>query len=297
MTYPQGVRVHEQPELDSPVLLVMLSGWIDAAGAAAAAMQSIELGAGTRTIATFESDLFIDYRARRPVMQLRDGISSKLVWPSIELKVAHDDGGNDLLLLTGFEPDANWQFFAKLVADICTDFGTRMMVGLGAYPFGAPHTRPCRLSCTTPSAEVAASVRYLRNSADVPAGIESVLEHAFHNRGIPAIGLWVQVPHYIATTTYPAASAVLLEGVAETAGLSFDISALVRQAAVQRNRLDELVEANPEHVSMLRQLETAWDATEQATDVPRGEMLDPDQLPSGDELAAEVERFLRDQGS
>jgi hypothetical protein len=295
MAYPQGVRVLEQPDLDSPVLLVMLSGWIDAAGAAAAAMQSVELTAGSRTIATFEPDLFIDYRARRPVMQLREGVSSKLVWPSIELKVGHDDAGNDLLLLTGFEPDANWQFFAKLVADVCTDLGVRMMVGLGAYPFAAPHTRPCRLSCTTPSGELASSVRYLRNSADVPAGIESVLEHAFHTRGTPAIGLWVQVPHYISTTTYPAASAALLEGVAETASLSFDISALVKQASVQRDRLDELVDANPEHVAMLRQLETAWDATEEATGASRADLLDPDQLPSGDELAAEVEQFLRDQ--
>jgi len=304
VTQQRGITIHEEPVLESPALLVMLAGWIDAAGAAAAAAQTIEHAAGMRTIATFDGDMFIDYRARRPVMELRDGVSERLVWPEIELKAGKDAAGRDLLLLTGFEPDANWHRFTQLAADVCTQFGTRIMVGLGAYPFASPHTRPARVSCTTPSDAMAKSVRWLRNTIDVPAGVEAVLEHAFAQRGVPSIGLWVQVPHYISNAAYPAASAALLEATAETAGLNFDISHLTSQAAAQIARLDELVQGNPEHVVMLRQLEEVWDSVEppyaqrQNPEPPppaAAAAIDTEHLPSVDELAEEVERFLREQ--
>jgi len=299
MTQPPGVKVIEEVTLDQPALLVMLAGWVDAAGVASSAAQSLENTGRFRTIATFEPDLFIDFRARRPVMQLREGVSERLIWPEIELKAGTDDAGRDVLLLTGFEPDANWNFFSRAVADVCIAHGTRIMVGMGAYPFATPHTRPSRLSCTTPSAPLARSVRYLRNTLDVPAGIEAVLEHAFHGRGIPAIGLWVQVPHYISTSTYPAATAALLAGVAETAGLTFDISHLTSLAASQQSRLDELVENNPEHIAMIRQMEAAYDVAEETSaaiiDPSVVNRLHPSDIPSGDELAAEVEQFLREQ--
>ncbi len=283
MNQHEGITFFEQPVLDAPPLLVMLQGWIDASGVASSAAQSIENSTDIRTIATFDSDLFIDYRARRPVMQLRDGISEKLVWPQIELKAGHDESGRDFLLLTGFEPDSNWQRFAALTAEVGIGLGTKIMVGLGAYPYATPHTRASRLSCTSPSEKLARSVNYLRNSVDVPAGVEAVLEHSFHALGVPAIGLWVQVPHYISNSAYPAAAAALLEGVAATAGLSLDISLLTSQASAQRARLDELVGGNPEHVVMLRQLEEVWDT------------IEPVEIPSGDELVAEVEQFLREQ--
>lgn len=308
MTQQRGITIHEEPVLESPALLVMLAGWIDAAGAAGAAAQAVENSGSMRTIATFDGDTFIDYRARRPVMELREGIAERIIWPQIELKAGKDAAGRDLLLLTGFEPDANWHFFARLAADVCTQFGTRIMVGLGAYPYATPHTRPSRVSCTTPSAELARSVRWLRNTIDVPAGMEAVLEQAFALRGVPSIGLWVQVPHYISNAAYPAASAALLEAVAETADLSFDISHLTSQAAAQIARLDELVQGNPEHVGMLRQLEEVWDSVEpQEPSVPvrtqnpepppaaAAAAIDAEHLPSGDELAEEVERFLREQ--
>lgn len=305
MTERRGITIHEEPVLESPALLVHLAGWIDAAGVGAGAAQTIENDCSLRTIATFDGDAFLDYRARRPVMQLRDGVSERLIWPQIELKTGKDAAGKDLLLLTGFEPDQNWQSFSRLAADVCTQFGTRIMVGLGAYPYATPHTRPSRVSCTTPSDALARSVPWLRNTLDVPAGAEAVLEHAFANRGVPAIGLWVQVPHYISNAAYPAASAALLEAVARTAGLTFDISHLTSQATAQIARLDELVQGNPEHVVMLRQLEEVWDSietpagnnTENPEPPPAAATaaIDTDHLPSGDELAEEVERFLREQ--
>jgi hypothetical protein len=290
-----GVTILEEVSLESPVLIVMLTGWIDASGAAAAAMSLVENESSARPIARFDPDLFIDYRARRPTMELREGVSTRLVWPGIELKAGKDLDGRDVLLLTGHEPDASWRRFSSLTTQLAVELGTRMMIGFGAYPFATPHTRPSRVSCTTPSIDLARSVPYLRNSVDVPAGAAAALEHAFFDRGVPAIGLWVQVPHYVATMPYPAASAALVRGAGDTGGVRFETMAFDNEAVVQRTRLDELVGANDEHVAMVEQLERAYDALEPVT--PTAAASDPDRLPTGDELAAEVERFLREQGT
>ena len=197
------VELIEQPELRDPVLVVMLQGWIDASGAAMAAMTALESETKARTIARFDRDTFIDYRARRPIMELRDGVNSRLVWPEIELRAGLDGGGNDVLLLTGHEPDSAWTRFADAVGALAADLGVRMMVGLGAYPYAAPHTRPPRLSCSAPDEQILESLDFLKSSVDVPAGMEAVLEHAFHGRGIPALGIWAQVPHYVSGMSYP----------------------------------------------------------------------------------------------
>jgi hypothetical protein len=280
------------PALTSPVLVVMLTGWIDASGAGAAAMSAIESAAGARPLATFNGDVFIDYRARRPTMELREGVNTKLEWPEIQLQVGRDTAGNDLLLLSGPEPDSSWRWFAEVVSGLCVEMGVRMAVVLGAYPFATPHTRASRLSCSSPSAELVASVPFLKNSVDVPAGMGAVLEHALHNRGIPALGLWAQVPHYLGTMNYPAASAALLEGLALVADLEIDVTGLQSDADIQRARIDQLVTANDEHRTMIEQLESVYD---QALESDGDGSMWRDTIPTADELGAEVERFLRDQ--
>lgn len=291
-------RLHRDvPELDAPVLVVMLTGWIDASGAAAAAMGVLESECRVELLASFDDDRFVDYRARRPTMELREGVNTRLVWNVPELKVGRDLGGRDVLLLTGPEPDMAWRRFADEVGELALTLGVRQMVGLGAYPYTTPHTRAPQLSCTSPSASVVASVPYLATTLDVPAGTEALLEHALHERGIPSIGLWAQVPHYVASMAYPASSVALLTGLREAAGVVVDGAALRREAILQRERLDQLVAANDEHRAMLRQLEEAFDADAVARHEPEPAVprLDAEHLPSGDELAAELERFLRDQ--
>lgn len=289
-------RLHELlPQLESPVLVTMLTGWIDASGAAAAAMAKLHESSSARPLATFNGDVFIDYRARRPTMELREGVNTRLQWPEIELSVGRDPAGHDLLLLSGPEPDAAWRMFADVVTQLCIQLGVRMAAVFGAYPFAAPHTRPARLSCTSPSIELLATVAFLKNSVDVPAGMGAVLEHAFVDRGVPALGLWAQVPHYLGTMNYPAASAALLEGLANVAGIEVDVADLNSEATTQRERIDQLVSANSEHSTMIEQLETLYDQV----DVQSGDSGQPmwtETIPTADELGAEVERFLRDQG-
>ena len=249
MTEPY--ELHEEPELESPVVIAMLTGWIDAGGAGQMAMTVLEEEWSARPIATFDADTFIDYRARRPIMELRDGVNTNLVWPSIQLKAAKDGGERDVLLLTGHEPDAAWLRFVDVATGLCAGFGARMMVGLGAYPFAAPHTRPSRLSVSCGSDEVAATVPYLKNSVDVPAGVQAALEHGFTARGIPALGLWAQVPHYVSASAYPQASMALLGGLHEVAGLDVEAGLLRDESERHGHRLDELIASNSEHLAVL----------------------------------------------
>src|SRR5262245_47896395 len=198
------------PELHQPTLVAVLSGWIDAGGAARAAAEAIEDDAATSPIAEFDDDVYVDYRARRPIMELRDGLNSVLNWERITLTRGRDQTGHDVLLLTGPEPDMAWHRFTRTVADLASRLGVRQFAHLGAYPFATPHTRPARISVTSPSQDMLMRVPYLRSSIDVPAGAAAALEHEMHDRGIPAIGIWAQVPHDLAAMTYTSAQVAVL---------------------------------------------------------------------------------------
>ncbi len=284
----------ERPELEDPVMVVMLTGWIDASGAAAAAMQTIADEGDSSPIATFDDDTYIDFRARRPLMELREGLNTVLQWNHITVSTARDRAGHDLVLLSGPEPDMAWHRFARVTAGLAREIGVSTMVALGAYPFTTPHTRPSKVSLSTPSQDVLARLSFLRSSIDVPAGMAALLEHALHDVGIPAVSLWAQVPHYIASLEYPGASVALIDALREAADLVVDGTDLRQAAVTQRERLDALVAGNEEHQQMLRQLEQLHDA---ADDEPTGgDPAGPGlKMASGDEIAAELERFLRDQ--
>jgi proteasome assembly chaperone (PAC2) family protein len=287
--------VTDVPKLEEPVLVVMMTGWIDASGAAASAMVTLDKEINATTLVSFDDDTYIDYRARRPTLELRDGVSTRLVWSVPELKVGRDLNGRDVLLLTGPEPDMAWHRFASTIADLAEQLTVAKMAALGAYPFAAPHTRPPHLSVTSPSAAIVAELPFRTSSVDVPAGMAAALEHAVSGRGIPALGIWSQVPHYVATMSYPAASVALLEGLTTATGISVDAAELRREAVLQRERLDQLVEGNDEHQAMIAQFERLYDAAEQqaAPTEPADGGL---ELRTGDEIAGEIERFLRDQG-
>ncbi len=220
-----------EPMLHEPILIVMMTGWIDAAGAAAAAVQVVADECETAPMARFDDDTFIDYRARRPTMELRDGVNTKLRWNHIELLAGRSPAGRDVLVLMGPEPDMNWRRFSKAIGDIAVELGVTHMIGFGAYPFAAPHTRTPRLSCSSPSIDVLANVNFARSSVDVPAGMAAALEHTMHDRKIPALGIWAQVPHYVSSMTYPASSVALLDGLAEATGCAH-----CRRCAAQRSR-------------------------------------------------------------
>jgi hypothetical protein len=282
----------ERPDLESPVLVLALDGWIDAGLGAANARTALLTAIDTTLIASFDADELLDHRARRPTMHLAEGVMQNLTWPTIELRAGSDRDGNDLVLLVGAEPDHRWRAFSNAVVDLAMELGVRLAVGLGAYPAPVPHTRPTRIA-TTASDPSLARYAAVRSTIDVPSGVNAAIEWRAHELGIPAVGLWAQVPHYVAAMPYPAASAALIEGLTLVGELSLDAAPLHDEAAIARQRLDSLVEQNAEHVQMVRQLEVAYDNEAGAT--TKGDLGLAGPLPSGDELAAEVERFLREQ--
>lgn len=281
----------DRPDLDQPVLVLALDGWIDAGSAAAVAVEMLCDQLDTVTVARFSTEELLDYRARRPVVHLVEGVQRGLTWPSIELRAATDLDGNELLILVGAEPDRLWHQFADEVTGLALDFGVRLCAGLGAYPAATPHTRAPRVACTASTAHLSQQ-GFLQASLDFPGGMQAAIEQRCDDRGIPSLGLWAQVPHYIVPTQmpYPAGSVALVESLARVAELSLPLGELAARAESTRARLDELIANNPEHQAMLRQLEAAHEEDEPP------ERLDASELPTGDELAAELERFLRDQG-
>ena len=281
--------IGQLPELSDTTLVVMLTGWIDASGAAAAAVDHLVSATHAQAVIEFDEDTFIDYRARRPVMELREGVNTNIIWSTPQLRHGRDDAGKDLLILHGPEPDTAWRQFARAVVGVSRQLGVTRMVGLGAYPFGAPHTRAVGLTATSPRADIIDALGLSKSSLDAPAGVQAILEHSFTDATIDAYGLWAQIPHYVSSMAYPAASAALLEALCRETGLIVDTGALRREASIQRERLDQLVEANPEHADMLRKLEAAYDAM-----TPPMAALDQ-PIPSVEEIAAEVEQFLREQ--
>jgi hypothetical protein len=283
----------DQPELDSPVLVLALEGWIDAGLAAASASEVLLDGLDTVTVARFDTDELLDYRARRPTVHMVDGVQRGLTWPSLELRAATDLEGKEMLLLVGSEPDRAWHHFVDDVVGLALDFDVRLCVGLGAYPAPAPHTRSTRMACSASTASLA-TPGYLRATLDFPGGAQAAVEQGCDARGIPAMGLWAQVPHYAAGMPYPGASMGLIDGLSNVAELSLPFGDLPSQTDATRARLDELISQNPEHQAMVHQLETAYERLEVGPLDP-GPLSDEGDLPTGDELAAELERFLRDQ--
>ena len=273
-------ELHGRPPLDRPVLVVGMEGWIDAGLGAATAMATLLGAVTTEPVATFDVDTLLDHRARRPIVRIVDGVNTGLRWPEIQLRGGHDADGHALLLLLGPEPDHQWRAFTAAVGELAMSFGVGLVIGLGAFPAPVPHTRPARLASTATTSELAQRVGFLPGALDVPAGVQAALERGFAELGIPAVGLWARVPHYAAAMPYPEASAVLLEGLTSVAGITTDTADLRRAAEASRQHLDELIANSEEHIALVRQLETQVDV----------------DVPSGDEIAAEVERFLRGQG-
>jgi proteasome assembly chaperone (PAC2) family protein len=245
----------------------------------------------TEVLATFDTEYFIDQRARRPLARIVDGVTTELTWPEIQIRYGRDPDGADVLFLVGPEPDFHWSDFVDVVTDAAGRFDVRLVVGLGAFPAPTPHTRPVRLIGTAPAASkhLLALVGSVTGELEVPAGIGTALELGFAEVDMDILTLWARVPHYVASMPYPQAAATLIDGLARVSGLSLDAGPLRAAAEEARQRVDELVTNNPEHSSMVQRLEAAADQSE-------GTSLG-EELPSGEELAAELEKFLRGEAS
>jgi predicted ATP-grasp superfamily ATP-dependent carboligase len=291
-------ELRSKPELDSPVLVMAPEGWIDAGLGGAGAVGAMLAALDTEVVASFDVDRLLDHRSRRPISHMLDGVYTDLVWPSLDLLAAHDPDGKAVLILAGPEPDHEWRGFSDAIGELASSFGVRLAVGLGAFPAGVPHTRTSRLAATATTAELANQLGVVSGAVQVPAGVVTAIERRLHQLDIPTIAIWARVPHYASAMPYPPASLQLLEGLARVAGIRVESPELAEAAAATRQSLDEATANSIQHTALVRQLEAQVDADPAEAGVEGGAQEQATEagwgiLPTGDELAAEVERFLK----
>ena len=279
-----------EPDGVFPVLVLGMEGWVDAGFAAAGAIGTLLSTLDTDLVADFNIDELLDLRSRRPMSRIVEGVNEELEWPSIELRAGRDARDRLFLVLTGPEPDLRWRAFADSVIELAEDFGVTRLVGLGAFPAPAAHTRPMRLAASATTTELANQDGFINATVEVPAGIHAALERAAADSGLEAIGLWARVPHYVSNMPYPLASVALLEALERIGGVDVPHDELAEAGTQTLDKLNELIANSDEHAALVSQLEQQADAED-------ARIAFASELPSGDELADELERFLREQGN
>jgi proteasome assembly chaperone (PAC2) family protein len=268
------------PDLRDPVLVVALSGWVDAglAGAGAAAVLSDQLDSAA-AFGRFDLTDLVDLQQTRPSVHLVDGATREIKWPAVDLVAGR--AGRDVVLCSGPEPSLRWRAFSQELVQMSQRLGVSMMVGLGGMPTLVSHRRPVSVLTTATSRSLAQEVGAWRADYTGPTGAQTALQVALGDAGIPGLGLWAQVPHYVAATPSPPAISALLSRVRELAGVETDLTALDSQVEEYLGRVEEGLSERPDVAEMVRNIEASEDSGE---------------IPSGDELASEIERFLREQG-
>jgi hypothetical protein len=282
----------DRPDLTGVCLVQALDGFIDAGGARKLAVDHLLATLEHRVLVRFDHDQLFDYRARRPVMVFAKDHWESYDTPLLAIHLVKDLDGLPFLLLSGPEPDVQWERFAAAVEQICRLLGVRRSIGLNAIPMGLPHTRPVGvIAHGTPASLVADHTSWVEN-VQVPASAGHLLEWSLGEAGFEAMGFAVHVPHYVAQSAYPAASAQLVRELQDAAGLVLPLDELDEAAAATRIALDEQVAGSPEVAEVVRQLEEQYDAFVRGREA---NLLAESQLPSADELGAELERFLSEQ--
>ena len=282
----------DRPDLTGTVLVQALDGFIDAGGARKLASEHLLGTLDHRVVARFDHDQLFDYRARRPVMVFAKDHWESYDTPQLALHLVHDLDGKPFLLLAGPEPDVQWERFVAAVEQLCRLLGVRRSVGLNAIPMGLPHTRPVGvIAHGTPRTLVEGYEPWVE-TVQVPASAGHLLELRLGEAGYEAMGFAVHVPHYVSQSAYPAAAAQLVREIAKAGSLRLPVDELDEAADATRKALDEQVEGAPEVAEVVRQLEAQYDAFVSG----RGRsLLAESELPSADELGAELERFLAEQ--
>ena len=263
----------------APVVIAALDGWVDAGGAATSAAGQVAAG-GTR-VATFDDDRLYDYRARRPTLDIVDGRPSTLEWPELTLRRTKI-GEQDVLVLTGPEPDFLWRELSASAVELARRLGVAEWISLGAIPAAVPHTRAVPVLGTESApgllrANVTAGPDGILR---VPAAAISVLDHAISRAGIPAVGYFAQVPHYV-TGAYVPAALELLRVLSRHLGREVAPGALRDESRQVLERLDVATAADEGTRAYVERLEAT---------------VDEARRPSGDDLISEIERFLRESG-
>jgi proteasome assembly chaperone (PAC2) family protein len=276
----------EPPSLRSPVFVAAFAGWNDAATAATTAVEAVAIGLETEVVARVDPEEFFDFQVNRPTIRLTDGQTRHVEWPSNALVAARAPGAErDLILLSGIEPNLRWRTFSDAILDAARAMGAEMVITLGSLIADVAHTRSVPITGLASTAELVDRLGLDRSNYEGPTGVVGVLHDACRKRGIDSASLWAAVPHYVAAVPNPKAALALLRRLEGLTGISVDASELEDAMSRFDEQVDRAVSANPEIEELVRRLEEE-----------QGELFsDSEDVPSGDSLARDFQRFLKQQ--
>ena len=284
----------ELPELDEPVLVQALTGFVDAGSAIQLSRETLLDQLKGQVLATFDLDQLLDYRSRRPPMIFVEDHWESYEQPSLDLHLLHDQLGTEFLLLAGPEPDLQWERFIAAITGLIERLGVRLTIGLNAIPMAVPHTRPVGVTAHATDKSLLGDRESWLQRVQVPASVGNLLEFRLGASGHDALGFAAHVPHYLAQTAFPAAAELLLDSISSSTGLALPTGQLRAAATMVREEVDKQVADDEQAGRLVASLEQQYDAFVRGR---QGNLL-ADQagpLPTADELGAELERFLAER--
>jgi proteasome assembly chaperone (PAC2) family protein len=277
----------DPPQLRSPTLVAAFAGWNDAAGAATAALEAVAMSVDAEPVAQIDPEEFFDFQVSRPTIRLTEGQTREIDWPQTAVYAAKVPAAErDLVLVTGIEPNLRWRGFAKTILDAAERLQVQMVVTLGALLADVPHTRPVPITGLASDPKLVDRLALSRSNYEGPTGIVGVIHDACRRRGVTSASLWAAVPHYVAAVPNPKAALALLRRLEGFTGLEVDASELEEAIERYERQVNRAVSANPEIEELVQRLEE-----EQDTDPEF-----PEDVPSGDAIARDFQRFLRQRG-
>ncbi|MBX5440526.1 MAG: PAC2 family protein [Solirubrobacteraceae bacterium] len=278
---PDGLR--------APALVCAFKGWNDAGDAASAALTFVGAALDATRFAQIDPEEFYDFQATRPRIELADGTTRRLQWPSVEIWEARvPRAPRDLVLLSGPEPSMRWRTFTRIIVDLAEALEVQLVVTLGALLADVPHSRPVSITGFATDEALRARTDLTPSTYEGPTGIIGVLHAACAEAGLPSASLWATVPHYVAAAPNPKAALALVRKLEGMVGVTVDASELESAAADYERQVSLAVQSDPDVQAFVERLERAAEEEE--------EPVDPTQLPSGDTIAREFQRYLRQRG-
>jgi proteasome assembly chaperone (PAC2) family protein len=279
------LRVQRRPDLTRPVLIAAFRGWNDGAQAASLAAGYLAKTWSAERFADVDPEDFFDFQAARPHVSLEDGLTRRIDWPETAFYHARPDGSDrDVVLLLGIEPNLRWRTFTELLIGLVRELRVEMMITLGALLADVPHTRPSPVTGSASDPELVRQLGLSSSRYEGPTGIVGVLHDACRQAHIPSASLWAAVPHYVSLTPSPRAAVALCERLGSLIGIEIDVSELEEAARSYQEQVSEAVASDEDTSAYVEELERRVDELEESAD-----------LPSGDALAAELTRFLRER--
>jgi proteasome assembly chaperone (PAC2) family protein len=278
------LHVARRPSLERPVLIAAFRGWNDGGQAASLAAGYLAKTWDARRFAEIDPEGFFDFQATRPHVRLEEGLTRRIDWPETVFFHGRPEGlGRDAVLLLGVEPNLRWRTFSRLIVEFARDLGVELVVTLGALLADVPHTRPAPVTGSATDQELIERLGLQASRYEGPTGIVGVVHDACRRAGIASASLWAAVPHYVSLAPSPKAAAALCERLGTLLGAEVDTAELDEAAAAYVSQVSEAIAADEETAAYVEELERRVDE------------LDESELPSGESLAAELARFLRER--